>query len=392
LHVEIYVKILFFICLGLIAYTYLIYPFLVILVSRFVPKRNPDFWDEYPCVTMVIAAYNEEAVLAEKIANCLSLTYPADRIRFLFGSDGSSDRTNQILGAIGHPQIQVRLFPERAGKSAVLNRLVEEVEDEILLFSDANSIYRPDAVEKLVRHFSDPLVGGVCGKLRLISTWRDPGGQAEGLYWQYENLIKQAEGVIRSVISANGSVFAIRRAFFQPLPTARPANDDLLLTFEVLKQGAVVRYEPQAQVEEVTSPCMGGEFTRKIRISSLNFNGLPEMAKLLSPRHGFTALALLSHKLIRWLVPFLAIGMLISNLLLIGRGDLYSYTLMGQILVYLGALIGYLGDRWLGRSGPFLPFYYLAMINLALLIGLWRSLSGSQTTAWKRVAHQQDNN
>lgn len=383
-------SILFWTYLGLIVYTYLVYPFLVILVSRFFPDKDPEDSDELPRVTMVISAYNEEEVLEEKIANCRGLTYPDDKIRFLIGSDGSSDQTNQILERIDFPQFQVRIYSEREGKSAVLNKLVREVKDEIVLFSDANSIYHPDALEKLVWHFEDPKVGGVCGKLRLINPGGDPGGQGEGLYWMYENTIKEAEGRIRSVISANGAIFAIRRTFFQPLPTDRPTNDDLSLTLEVLSGGAVVRYEPQAAAEEMTSPCMGCEFTRKVRIASLNFNGLPEMVKLLHPRFGFTALALFSHKLIRWLVPFLAIGVLVSNLTLLGEGDLYTYTLLGQSLIYMGALFGYLGDRWFNRSGPFLPFYYLAMINLALLFGLWRSLTGNQALAWERVSHHQN--
>ena len=315
---------------------------------------------------MVIPAYNEEAILKEKIVNCHSLEYPADQIRFLFGSDGSSDRTNQILEGIDHPQFQVRIFPAREGKSAMLNKLVEEIDDEILLFSDANSIYHPQAVAKLVRHFNNPDVGGVCGKLQLINPCGDPAGQGEGLYWWYENKIKEAEGMIRSVISANGSIFAIRREFYKSLPTDRPINDDLILTLEVLRESAVVRFEPQAMTEEVTSPCIEGEFTRKIRISSLNFNGLPDIVPLLHPQYGVTALALFSHKLIRWLVPFLALGLLVSNLLLLGDGDLIPIPSSDKSF-YTGALVGYLGDHWFDRSGPFLPFYYLAMINLALL-------------------------
>lgn len=380
----------FWISLGLIVYTYFVYPILVIQISRFFPKRTSDARAEYPYVTMVVPAYNEAEVLAEKIVNCQALAYPADRIQFLFGSDGSSDSTNQILEAIAHPQFQVRIFPDREGKSAVLNKLVAEAGDGILLFSDANSIYHPDAVQKLVSHFVDPNVGGVCGKLCLINPGGEPGGEGEGLYWRYENWIKEAEGRIRSVISANGSIFAIRRELYEHLPAARPLNDDLWLTLKLLKKGAVVKFEPQAVAEEMTSPCMGGEFTRKIRIASLNFNGLPEMVALFHPRYGFTALALFSHKLIRWLVPFLALGVLVSNLALLGKGELYTTALIGQLVIYLSALLGYLGDRWWDRSGPFLPFYYLAMINLALMIGFWRSLTGNQARAWERVSHQQD--
>ena len=132
---------------------------------------------------------------------------------------------------------------------------------------------------------------------------------------------------------------------------------------------------------------MEGEFVRKIRIASLNFNALPELITLLHPRYGFTALAIFSHKILRWLVPFLGFGMLTANLLLVNQGRIYPLLLIGQGLVYVGALLGYLGDRFMNNSGPFVPFYYLAMINIAIVLGLWRSLTKTQGQTWKRVPH-----
>ena len=186
-------EIIFWICLGLIAYTYLIYPFLVIILARIIPSKSSINQSELPFVTMAISAYNEEDVLEEKIKNCLKIDYPQERIRFLFGSDGSTDATNQILSKQHHPQIQSKLFPQREGKSSVLNKLVPEINEEIILFSDANSMYKPDAVRLLMRHFSDPKVGGVCGKLKLHNPSGTPGGEGEGLYWRFENMIKKAE-------------------------------------------------------------------------------------------------------------------------------------------------------------------------------------------------------
>jgi biofilm PGA synthesis N-glycosyltransferase PgaC len=380
-------KTLFWLCLGLIAYTYLIYPGLIFLLARLFPRPIKEKSDITPPVVMLIAAYNEEDVLLEKIENCLALDYPRDKIRFIFGSDGSTDATNQILFSQTHPQIQSELFPTREGKSSVLNKLVSMVNEEIIILSDANTIYHPEAVKKMIRHFSDPDIGGVCGKLSLQNESGAPGGEGEGLYWRYENMIKKAEGTLNSVISANGAIFAIRKELFSPLPIEVIVNDDFSITLMVLQKKFRVVYEPTAIAVEKASPNMKGEFLRKIRISSLNFNSLPEMIPLMHPRYGFTALAIFSHKILRWMVPLFDFGLLISNFILLREGGIFTVLLMGQGVIYLGALLGFLGDKIFDNAGPFIPFYYLAMINIALVIGFWRSLTKTQKRAWDRVQH-----
>jgi len=375
----------FWTCLGLIIYTYLIYPFLIITLARLFPRKSDFNENEFPQVVMVISAYNEEAVLEEKIKNCLAIDYPQERIQFIFGSDGSTDGTNQILSNVDHSNIQVKLFPEREGKSSVLNKLVQGIGEEILLFSDANSIYKSDSVKLLTRHFSDPNVGGVCGKLKLLNPSGTPGGEGEGLYWRFENSIKKAEGIINSVISANGAIFAIRKELFELVPTHLSLNDDFMITLQILGKHRKVIYDQQAVATENSSPDMEGEFARKIRISSLNYSAVPSMLPLLHPKYGFTALSIFSHKILRWMVPFLGIGMLVTNLILLDQGGIYPLLMAGQVLVYAGALAGYLGDRIFDNSGPFIPFYYLAMVNIALVIGLWRSLTRTQKQTWKRV-------
>jgi len=380
-------QIIFWMCLGLITYTYLIYPALVMVLARIFSKPTRIADEFLPPVSMVISAYNEQEVLAKKIKNCLALEYPPEKIDYLIGSDGSTDETNSILENNPHPRLRIFYFEERRGKSAVLNDLVPEAEGEIVIFSDANSIYQPDAVKLLSRHFSDSSVGGVCGKLNLLNPSGSPGGEGEGLYWAFENKIKQAEGSLQSVISANGAIFAVRKALFQPLPTRKPINDDLMITLQILRQRQLVVFEAAAVAEESTSPDMESEFIRKARIAALNFNALPDLLPLLNPRYGFSALALFSHKLLRWFVPAFALGMLISNFLLANGGGIYPGLLIAQGLIYLSAGLGFLGDRIFGRSGVFLPFYYLAMGNLALVVGLWRSLFGVQSSAWKRLSH-----
>ncbi len=378
-------EVFFWACLGLIAYTYLIYPALVIVLAWLFPSQ-PEVDESYlPSVSMVIPAYNEEEVLEEKIQNCLAIDYPREKIEFLIGSDGSDDGTNTILSNWDKPEIRSFVYSERRGKTEILNRLVPKAQGQVIIFSDANSIYQPQTVKCLVRYFHQGEIGGVCGKLTLKNPAGGAGGKGEGLYWRYENKIKEAEGRLGSVISANGAIFAVRKKHFKELLTRRPINDDLAITLDLLKEKSRVVYEPQAAAAECTSPDMGGEFVRKIRIATLNFNSLRQALRLLHPKYGFTALAIFSHKLLRWAVPLLAAGMLVSNLALVGSNELYRHTLAGQAAVYLGAFMGFIGDRFFKRSGPFLPLYYLAMINVAIVIGFWRSISNQQEGAWKRV-------
>ncbi len=378
--------ILFWIFLFLITFTYLIYPAIIIFMSLFVssPPKLPI--SEYPTVAMVVPAFNEEDHLHEKINNCLTIDYPQDRIEFIFGSDGSDDGTNDILESKSNRSIRAFIYPKREGKTKVLNKLIGMTQAEIILLSDANTIYQPESVKILVRHFSDNAIGGVCGKLRLINPSCTSGGTGESLYWRYENLIKEAEGKISSVISANGAIFAIRRALFEPLQEDIIVNDDFANTLNILRKNKRVIYEPQAIATENTSPNMGNELIRRIRISALNFNAMPELIRFLRPKYGFPALALFSHKILRWLVPFFGFGILISNFLILGQGGLYPYLFAGQVLIYLASLLGYLGEKFFNRAGIFLPFYYLVLMNIALVIGLWLSITGTQKHAWERVS------
>ena len=437
----------FWFCVGLIVYTYILYPLLVVVWAYFFPKPSRFVNAYLPSVSMVVAAYNEEEVIKQKLENCLAIDYPADKIEFLFASDGSSDRTNEILvGAMQRPPrgiaptccqnveampglgqiapkcgqnvglrgiaptgppasrgisptgppasrgitptaVKAFLYRERAGKLNVLNKLVPEAKGELLVFSDANTMYEADAVRKLVRHFADPTVGGVCGKLRLVNPNQNVGGEGEGLYWRYENVLKSSEGKIYAVIGANGAIYAIRRELFRPLPSQAVIMDDFLISLRVLEQGFRVIYEPEAVASEKTSPDMQGEFTRKVRIAAANFNGISYIKGLLNPLRGFVALALWSHKIVRWLVPFLALAALVTNLFLLKLGGIYVVTLALHLLLYAGAILGYLGDRLFRHSGPFMLFYYLVTMNLAIFLGFWRSMTRTQKMAWERVEH-----
>ena len=378
---------LFWVCVGLILYTYFFYPVLIVVWALLFPRPSRVDESALPHVSMLVAAYNEEDVIERKLQNCRELDYPADRIEFLFGSDASSDRTPEILNAGSSPQVRPFLFQERAGKASVLNKIEPQATGVILVLSDANTMYRSDAVRKLVRHFADSKVGGVCGRLELADPSGSAGGQGGGLYWRYENMLKASEGAVSTVIGANGGIYAIRKELFRPVPTDRVLMDDFIIPLRAVEEGYRVVYEPEAVGTENMSPNMHGEFRREVRIAAANFKAFPYILGLLNPFSGFASLALWSHKVLRWIVPFLALAALSSNLLIVRRAWVYAALLAVQALVYLGALLGCAEDRLSSRRNVFAPFYYLVAMNLALLLGFFRSLTRTQRAAWERVPH-----
>ena len=290
--------VLFWLSLGFIVYAYIGYPVILFLVSRIwrtKRKKDPFF---QPTVSVIIAAYNEEQVLEEKIENCIAMDYPADCIEFLIGSDGSTDATNSILRQHESESIRSFFFQERRGKASVLNELVARAKGEALVFSDANTMYRPDAVRRLMSPFIDPGIGGVCGRLILTPPGRDIGGRGEKAYWEFENRLKFFEGKIKTVLGANGAIYAIRKSLFQPLPQNMVITDDFLIPLHAVEMGYDFVYENTAVGREQTSPSVKDEFRRKVRIGAANFNALIQIAPLLNPRRGFVAFGLWSHKII----------------------------------------------------------------------------------------------
>ncbi|MGQ9560468.1 MAG: glycosyltransferase family 2 protein [Candidatus Oleimicrobiaceae bacterium] len=377
-------RVVFWLSLGMILYTYVGYYLVLLMWARLRPRQRRTEAGFLPTVSMVIAAYNEEKVLREKLENCRRLDYPAERIEFLFGSDGSTDATVDLIGSCGIPTVRLLAFPHREGKARVLNKIIPEAKGEILIFSDANTIYQPDAVRRMVAHFADPTVGGVCGYLRLVSPDRRASSQGEAVYWDYENRLKRLEGTIKTVFGATGGIYAIRRELFVPLPTNKTVNDDFLVPLRVVERGYDVVYEGRAVATEYTSPRVKGEFLRKVRIGAANFNVLPDIRGLLSPRRGYIAFGLWSHKLIRWLVPFLLIFLLVANICARGTSFLDGFLIVQGFfycLVVLGWMLSLLGVR----LGVVTYAYYFVVIHMGLLVGFFKFLVGRQPAAWTRV-------
>ncbi len=379
-------ELLFWISLGAVLHTYFVYPAIMgILVcvrrrkTLAAPQPTP------PSVSVVVSLYNEQTVLPEKLKNLEQVEYPAEKIEFLFGSDGSSDGTNAILAKASLPSLRYHLFPNRRGKVAVLNDLVARAAGEIVIFSDANTMYAEDTVKRMVARFADPQVGGVCGELLLSAKAGTAAGESEGSYWSYETSIKRWESDYHTILGGTGGVYAIRKSLFRPLPTHKPVVDDFLIPLEVVRQGCRMVYEPGATAHEEATGSMMKEFRRRVRIGAQNFSGIPEFADLLHPRRGFVAFALWSHKVLRWCVPFFAILMLALGGALSATSPTYAWLFTAQCAILAVAAIGWLAERIRVPLGIFSMPYYVVAMNIALLVGFLKLVAGKQRATWEII-------
>lgn len=374
--------IVFIVCVCMIVYTYFLYPLMLSFLSIFKKDTHSKITnDHYPSVTMVIAAYNEENVLKDKIRNCIDLDYPSDKLNILIGSDGSTDSTNKIIKNYVSEKIKLVELP-RSGKCNVLNKLIPMASGEIIVLSDANTMYQKDSIKKLVVGFQYKDVGCVCGKLRLMDRDNQPAG--ESLYWKYETFIKNLEGLFGAVIGSNGGIYAIRKNLFTPLPT-NTIVDDFFITCKILEKGYRCIYQQEAIAYEEVAINIASEFKRKVRISKGNFQNLFRLKKLLNPTLGLLSLSYWSHKVIRWFVPILLIIIFLTNMFLL-QYAFFRFTIIIQILFYLLSYIGYLMDANNKQNKIVHLCYYLTSMNVALLFGLIEYVKGIKSATWHSTA------
>jgi cellulose synthase/poly-beta-1,6-N-acetylglucosamine synthase-like glycosyltransferase len=375
---------LFWACAFLLAYHYFLYPGLVIAFSRLRPAPAPPDPAEWPSVSVIIAAYNEERVIDWKIRNTLGLDYPKDRFEVIVASDGSNDRTAEIARSFV-PQGVVSLHePARRGKTAALNRGVRQARGEIVVFSDANNEFSPDAIRRLVRHFGDPSVGGVCGAKRIKPAAERESSAGDSLFWRYESAIKVAESRIGTINNADGEIFALRRSLYKPVPE-HIINDDAEITLDLIEQGKRIVYEPGAHSSEYASIHIRDDFFVKVRMVAGGYQTLAENPGALFPLRSWFAWSFFSHKTLRWLAPVFLIGTFAASVALAAQ-PLYLAALLAQVGFYALAALGWL---LIGRvkSLPallYVPFYFTTM-NLAAFRGLLRFLRRSQTVHWRRA-------
>jgi poly-beta-1,6-N-acetyl-D-glucosamine synthase len=384
-------ELIFWISLALVFHNYLGYALLIYLVNLFRGKKRAQPEQQYPGVSFIVAAYNEEDCIETKILNSLEQDYPADRMEFLFITDGSTDRTNEII--LRYPRVQLLFEPERSGKSAALNRVVSAASNEILVFCDANTVLNKNAIKNITRHYSDPSVGGVAGEKKVIpaSGGMDEVGAGEGLYWKYESFLKQLDSDFYSVVGAAGELFSLRKELYEPVEN-NVILDDFILSMRVTQKGYRVVYEPDAFALELPSFSMGDEQKRKVRIAAGGFQAMTMLGSLFNFwKHPRLSFLYISHRVMRWtLSPICLVLAFISNaVLFFDPGTiLYKTLFIGQALVYGMAAIAGIFSK--GNQPKLMKLaYYFVFMNLSVVLGFFRFLRGRQPAAWEKARRSQ---
>lgn len=365
-----------------IAYPYLGYAAVIWLIARV--RQDPYLLsDRLPTVTLLVAAYNEEGVIARKILNSLALDYPRDLLEILVVTDGCTDETDAVIRRYEGQGVRLLSRSQRQGKVNALNAAIPLASGEIVVCSDANAFFDPQNLKLLVRHFGDARVALVAGEKRI----REDGkavSAGEGLYWRYESFLKRLDSSVSSALGATGEIFALRKERFEPLP-ADAIIEDFMLSMRYVMQGYRVVYEPAAVSWEEASPSFTEEFKRKVRIIAGGWQSVIRLWPLMTPRYGLLAFQYVSHRVLRWLVvPFLLPLAFLSNLMLADH-PFYAWTLAVQVALYAAAAAGWhLQNRGIRWKAFYIPFYFV-FLNVAALLGAYRYLRGRQPVTWEKV-------
>jgi cellulose synthase/poly-beta-1,6-N-acetylglucosamine synthase-like glycosyltransferase len=378
---------IFFIALILLLNSYLFYPLFLVILNSIRKSDNKELDVTFePTISILISAFNEEKVIEETIRNFFSLDYNKDKLEIIVGSDNSTDSTNQILTKLSEEfnNLKILLFDYRQGKQGVLNSLVKESSSEILVFTDANTIFRNDAIRNLIKHYTGNDIGGVCGKLVLLDSQETKeSGSQEKTYWDIESKIKNLEGNLGFVIGANGGIYSIRRELFSEIPQNTPIMDDLFISLKVLEQNKKFVYANDAIAEELNAPSIKIEFNRKIRNNSFDLNTIRPVKKLLSLKYGLVSYAFFSHKIIRWITPILLILLFVSSLYLQEYSKFFEIVFIAQIVFYLFSILGWILNTIKIQIKIFVLPYYFVITNIAMLIGLWKFYRNSEKRHWQ---------
>jgi cellulose synthase/poly-beta-1,6-N-acetylglucosamine synthase-like glycosyltransferase len=368
-------EIIFFISLFLSVYSYIIYPVLIYLLS----KVFRQVWRRrncYPSVTLIISAYNEEKDIAAKIHNSLQLRYPEDRLEIIVSSDGSTDKTNDIVAAIPDKRLILRDFRERLGKTACLNKVVPEAHGEIILFTDANSIFAQDTLQQIVKNFYDQSIGGVTGWTKYHNV--ESGEETTGIYARLEKKTKLDESLISSCVGADGAVFAIRKELYVPL-RADDIND-FIIPLNVIKQAKRVVLDPAVFCVEEETKGIKNIFKRQVRITTRTAWALRRNLRLLNfVRYGSFSFFLLSHKILRLATPFFLLAAFTLNLSLLNE-SLYYMVFPVSLLLFLSLALASAVGIAEGRIASICKYFVITLA--AHFLGCLRMLSGIEDIMW----------
>ncbi len=386
--VEIIAKIVFWTSIAALFYVYAGYPLLVYLVSRLAPKPVKRGTIE-PKVTILITAYNEEKAIRQKLENTLLIDYPKENLEILVASDGSTDRTDEIVKEFSARGARLFRQEGRVGKTVTQNNAVTQATGEIILFSDATTDYRSDVLLEILPNFADETVGCVAGKLVYVDASDSNVGKGAQSYWNYETFLKESESRACSLIGASGCLYAVRKSAYRPMYAE--ACSDFLICTVIYEQGLRSVYEPRAVCTEDTNRQTDKEMQMRVRVISQTFTDLWRNRRMMNPlRSGFYAVELISHKVLRYAVPFFLLLIFVSNAFLIPHSLFFDLLFLAQIGFYLLALIGWAFEKANIKIGALAIPHYFVLANLASVFGFYKFLRGERFAAWEPIREKNE--
>ncbi len=372
-------EIIFWITVFMIIYTYAGYPLLIIILSPFI-NRKVNRKDIEPNVTFLITVYNEEQAIEEKLKNTLNLDYPREKLEIIVASDGSTDRTDEIVGQFRDKGVILHRVEGRVGKTETQNQTINIATGEIIIFSDGTTDRDRKIIRNIVRNYNDPDVGAVSGRYE----YKDPSGGQVGfsqiLFWKYENMNKTCQTRIKTLTGCYGPLYSIRRELYTPLP--REIISDFVEPLKILQKGYRIVFERDALAYELTTEDTSQEFRMRIRVISRGMSGLLYVKELLNPfKYGFVSFQLISHKLLRWMIPVFMVVLFFVNVFLLDN-NVYLAAFIAQIVFYTSAFLGWVIDRLkIGTRIFALPLYF-CIVNIASMISLFKTLLGKKAVTW----------
>ncbi|MDQ6815254.1 MAG: glycosyltransferase family 2 protein [Bacteroidota bacterium] len=383
--------VIFWVSVFIIFYTYAGYGivlFLLVKIRQAIKGKRPVYNNlkDLPSVTLIIAAYNEEKIIEEKIQNTLSLTYPADKINYLFVTDGSTDRTPEVVAK--YSQIQLMHSSQRSGKINAVHRAMKKVTTEVAIFTDANTFLNKDALVNIARHYADKKVGAVSGEKRVEITEVSDATAGEGFYWKYESALKKLDSQLYSVVGAAGELFSIRTRLYEPV-AADTILDDFMISLLIAAKNYRIVYEPDAFALESASANTFEELKRKVRIAAGGIQSILRLRALLNPfKFPVLSFQYISHRVLRWTItPLCMITAFLLNfaILFSPGGYLYNLLFLAQFFIYGAAVLGWAFERKeIKIKAVFIPFYF-CMMNYAVLAGMVRFASKKQSAVWDKA-------
>lgn len=376
---------IFWISVFVVIYTFLGYGVVITLLAKFKGKKEETLeFNELPDVTLLVAAYNEEEIIEEKINNCLELDYPSTKLTIAFVTDGSNDKTQEIIES--NPEIKLFHQNKRAGKIAAVNRVMEHIDSSITVFSDANVMINKDGLANLVRRFSNAKTGAVSGEKVVLSKKADgASASGEGFYWKYESFLKKQDAQWNSLVGSAGEFFGIRTSLYEKIDEST-LIEDFVMTMKLASKGYKVDYAEDAIAAETASLNIAEETKRKVRISAGGIQAVLQLKKLLNPfKYGKLSFQYISHRVLRWtLMPMALIGAYLTNLWLLDQGMIYQLSFMIQTIFYVLAFCGYaMRNNSTRIKMLYIPYYFVYM-HICVVKGWIKYFSGNQKVTWEK--------